>query len=592
MNPRSPHQPNAPSHDPSSSQSMTESPSSSPAAPRRGNRKNRHLVVPADTLLTFTRYHPRRDTEHASASNSTFRSHKRTVTTYRPAEHFVQANYRFAVDPDYPSGYEECTALSDARIPWQAVDVVFVTRTDACPICLQSFRAPRVTPCGHTFDYVCMLRHINISVEERQYTKCPLCTCRVRAEDLRPCAFRSQNVLEIGIPLQLRLVSREKGSMIPHAHENHHNSDIPQNVTAHSSCYSRIAFADKNFLLKLMKNSMKDLRAVLRDDPSLEPFVHDAMNNVRTKQNQIITRKNKPSSERSTTPSASSHKRELWYLYQSTDTQNIFLHPVNHRCLATELKNDFTNAPLQIEGSVLQIDRYTMDEHLRKRYRFLDHLPDGCEFALVELDLTSILSSETITIHQSELKERRLSRKRKEAETKRENERLEKQQTDSLQEYFKTQAGRVPFRPEQSVPVDSRDVNSFPALRVDLTHSNEDSDNTTEATVIATSPSGAWGAEVSSYSSVTSNMGLFPSLSQTTTPQNPHSSQSNNSPSRCTNEVKHSVGSPPQGAWNASSSSNTPTRLNPSSQEEPKQRKKSHGKTTILLSNAGPTYRR
>lgn len=570
----------------------------SPGPSRRTARKGR-LIVPADTYLTFSQYTP--PARHESESN--LQSHRRSVSNIpRRREAFVQANHRFLVDPSFPAGYEACVALPDAIIPWESVDVVCVDRPLACPICLQdNLRCARVTPCGHVFDYVCILQHFAHLADAHGFAKCPLCSCKIVANDLRCCLFRETDLLEVGLPFGMRLVSREKGSMIPRLHIDSEEG-VPSGINAQSPLYSRMAFADEDYLLHLMQMGMNDLHAILKEESALAVFVKEATSEIKTKMNAIKARRS--ATRRAKFQMATSHSeaqirsmgvsqregKDLWYFYQAADTRDVFLHPVNHRCLSVEFSGDFNSAPAKIEGAVLEVERKTMDGRLRKKYRFLEHLPDGCEFAFVELDLTAILSADTLAEKGVELDERRAARRRKEIQTRREDRRLEKKHSESLQEYFSTQAGRIPQRASNPESVDSRDISSFPALPVDIKNSDSrihDGNETTEEPVSEFStPGSAWGgAEISSYSSVTSNMGLFPSLAQTTqafsTPR-----QANSLP------ASPQSPSPLQGVWGNGSHPISATRSGTSSGEETRRGKRFHGKTTVLFSNAGTPNRR
>lgn len=489
------------------------------------------------------------------------------------------------MDPTYATGYHDCVSLHDAVIPWPVVDLVFMLGQSDCPICLHSLRCPRVTSCGHIFDYVCILQHF--AHANSANAKCPLCSSNILAADLRPCVFRDMSVLHVGIPIIMRLVSREKKSMIAHPHPPLDHSKIPANLNADSAFFSRIGFADEKCLIQLISRSMDELRLVLREEPTLTHFVNVAMQDLKQKKKDIRARR--AALHQNLLPEhvhqLDQKKRDnLWYFYQADDTSNVFLHPVNHRCLTTEFNGDFDATPTGLSGEVLQIENYIMDETLRKRYRFLEHLTDGCEFSFVELDLAHILSQKTLSAHRNELKKRRSTRKRMEIAAAHEDNVLEKKRIESLREYFSSQVGNV-MRSAQRKTVDSRDASSFPALRMGSSVSDtpqEESKAIIETRLsVGTVPGSAWGSEVSSYSSVTSNMGLFPSLG----PQVALCSSPKNA-----NAL--------QGAWGPSSSETS--SQNPSSSpmnvtspvRNSRKGRKSHGKTKILISNAGSPHRR
>lgn len=586
----------------------TSPPSPSASSQTRRARKHRPLVVPADTLLTFSRYHPppRSESEYGSVIT---RSSRRTANSRRP-EQFVQANYRFAVDPHFEQGYVECTSLADAVVPWEAVEIVFMEQAGDCPICLHPFRCPIVTPCGHAFDHACMLQHQRHSADPAGHAKCPLCSSPVFPADLRPCSFRDVEILEVGLPYAMRLLSREKGSMLPNAQAGIRRSQIPKDVSLATPFYSRLAFGDERYLLKLINNSINNLREALQEDPGLAALIDPALSALKTRKNVVRARRSASEREHARNGEASNQTNSrhinlgtessgtdgnLWYFYQARDAQNVFLHPLNHRCLSTEFNADFANADHNIEGKVIQIERFTMNEKLRKRYKFLGHLPEGCEFSFVELDLSPILSPSTLASHKTELRERESIRRKKEIAGAKEDRILERRRSESLQDYFHKRDDAGASHCRQAEKVDSRDTQSFPALgsAAGKPDGNVEEDPRCSISCQATSPcpskAAAWGSEISSYSSVTSNMGLFPTLSGTAPLPSSPQRQPESWRADVTWGASNSTG--PSAAL-AFSGAEIPARNGNSSSIDGKKGKRSQGKTTILLSNAGFAQRR
>lgn len=414
-----------------------------------------------------------------------------------------------------------------------------------------------------------------------------------------------------------------------------------------------MAHADPDFLLRLAQRNSDDLCAVGEEDGSVSAFVAFALEDVKEwkagikqrKANNIRARSllrdasppsvddtstaacypepaketcggccgGASSSTRATQTASAKGRKDRWYFYQAEDSGSVFLHPVNHRCLSTEYAGNFDMASSHITAPVVGIERHTMVEAMRKRYRFLDHLPEGCEFSFVELDLVDVLSADTLASHEAELREREAARERQKVAMKKESVRAKKEMSESFKEHYHAQSGRVGLGisfAEQTV--DSRDTQSFPALKEDAAGAGEgESDETDvsqaaasgetssgdgesggagggaggagqDGTELTGSPGAQWGAAVSSYSSVTSKMGLFPSLGEVATGGAPRSPQS---------------GSTRGGAWGPAASPPAQVALSPQSVRktpgiEVRKGKRAHGKTTIVLSNAGPQYRR
>uniref|UniRef100_A0A8C2J765 E3 ubiquitin-protein ligase RNF10 n=1 Tax=Cyprinus carpio TaxID=7962 RepID=A0A8C2J765_CYPCA len=94
--------------------------------------------------------------------------------------------------------------------------------------------------------------------------------------------------------------------------------------------------------------------------------------------------------------SQAAHHGPYYYFYQAEDGQQMFLHPVNVRCLQREY-GSLENSPQSITATVVEIDGQTVTEDIRRRHRYLSHLPLTCEFSLCELKLEPpILTKETL----------------------------------------------------------------------------------------------------------------------------------------------------------------------------------------------------
>ena len=74
-----------------------------------------------------------------------------------------------------------------------------------------------------------------------------------------------------------------------------------------------------------------------------------------------------------------------FYYYQAPNAQNIFLHSINSRMLQ-QVFDSLDKSPQQITGKIVQIECCTMDEALRKRLKYLQHLPVSSVFEVVEIE--------------------------------------------------------------------------------------------------------------------------------------------------------------------------------------------------------------
>lgn len=102
-----------------------------------------------------------------------------------------------------------------------------------------------------------------------------------------------------------------------------------------------------------------------------------------------------------------------FYFYQSSDGQNLYLHSINVRMLQA-MYGSLDAAPKSISGRILQKEVCSMSEDLRKRLKYLQHLPVSCHFEVVEIQLDrSIVSAEVLAKFKEELLMRQKTRERR-----------------------------------------------------------------------------------------------------------------------------------------------------------------------------------
>lgn len=105
---------------------------------------------------------------------------------------------------------------------------------------------------------------------------------------------------------------------------------------------------------------------------------------------------------------------DCFYFYQAVDGQNLYLHSINTRMLQT-MYGSLERAPKAITGRILQKESCSMTGELRKRLKYLQHLPVTCQFDVVEIELKSpdMISDEIMAKFKEELKQRQKNRQRR-----------------------------------------------------------------------------------------------------------------------------------------------------------------------------------
>lgn len=147
-------------------------------------------------------------------SNRRHRTRKYSVQSTRyKKEHYLQANCQFVVSAGHD--YSLYVSDPDQLVEWELVEEVRLHMSEApsCPICLYPPVAAKVTRCGHLFCFSCILHYLALT--DSSSRKCPICFEEVSKSDLKSAIailhkdFASSQVIE------LKLMRRERDSLIP-----------------------------------------------------------------------------------------------------------------------------------------------------------------------------------------------------------------------------------------------------------------------------------------------------------------------------------------------------------------------------------------
>uniref|UniRef100_A0A673W6L4 E3 ubiquitin-protein ligase RNF10 n=1 Tax=Salmo trutta TaxID=8032 RepID=A0A673W6L4_SALTR len=133
-------------------------------------------------------------------------------------------------------------------------------------------------------------------------------------------------------------------------------------------------------------------------------------------------------------------------LPSAEDCQQMFLHPVNVRCLLREY-GSLEASPHTITATVVEIEGQTITEEIRRRHRYLAHLPLTCEFSICELALQPpTLSKETLDSFADDLEKRKRLRQKKARDEKRRERRIEMEENRKQGKYPEVQIGLENFQ--------------------------------------------------------------------------------------------------------------------------------------------------
>lgn len=391
-------------------------------------------------LLNF-KYEPRQfeDVSHSQWSPPKRRDNRPASSFFVfNKERFLQANSRFITKR---GDYSIQSTDPDAPIPWENVEKVLLHRDDdiPCPICLYPPAVPKVTKCGHVYCWSCILHYLALDEKRKNARDCPICAMNVRKSDLRSVSFLEASPLHVGGVFKMNLMFREHTSLVPKPIaqlDGDAEMNWSRNGTYKIEEYSPVQ------VLECIVNpelEMLDVKLSIEMDELERDFLNCAILDCKNRQadllSQISVEDNLGTHKATNTKTVPSGNKEramevemnsvcirnpsdtndgFYYFYQIEGGQNIFLDGINVKCLLKEFSN-FKNCPPVLEAPILHIESFIMTEDLRKRHKYLSHLPLSCEYQIAELDLRSpLLSQETLDEFQDMINRRLKNRQLKE----------------------------------------------------------------------------------------------------------------------------------------------------------------------------------
>ncbi|CAG8468865.1 11168_t:CDS:10 [Diversispora eburnea] len=486
---------------------------------------------------------------------------------YQPfnKERFVNANFRFLVNS--LGDYTVYQFDPDLLLQWENIEQVIITTpsTPSCPICLQQPIAARVTKCGHTFCLTCILHYLflidNEEKPNKKWRRCPICWDAVYAKDLKNVRFWSVRNMKIGdggnstlaLPRSSTWPPRDGSSAFPSA---------PWYFSPDALVFSKITIASTDYMRTEYQKDLKELESAYHDAKNLDsteeiPFIEMAIVNVKEHLEKLqrsltvdvveaerrardfvkssemnsstldrsqssfkdrphianIPQKNDPKSKNKSVQqqpvSSSSSSEGTYHFYQSDDGQHIYLHPLNIRILKQEfLAYEFF--PNEISVKISGIEESTITEDLRKRFKYLSHLPLSCDVTFLEVDLKNIVSDSTLQSFSKELLQRDKRRKEKEKREKRVHEKsISKERQRNYQEGSIVDSDPFFYQVNSNVKVGSSNfsnnnntLNASNSLNPSGDIENEGSSSSSSTSYDG--PKTVWGTPAISFASVTS----------------------------------------------------------------------------------------
>ncbi|KXJ95085.1 hypothetical protein Micbo1qcDRAFT_192204 [Microdochium bolleyi] len=417
------------------------------ASSRRGQTSITHLLdysAPLRHYQQVQHHHSRTNRRHPALPGSGYH----TVDKAR----FVHANYRFVVDPN--GNYASQASDADKHLDWSHVLQIIASaesQTTACPICLSDPVAPRMAHCGHIFCLPCLLRFMHAANDnedapparrEAKWRKCPICEDSFRLSETKPVRFYHGQESPLPRPQEdvvLRLMVRDAGSTLALPKEGaadvlNRSGEIPWHFAANVLDYARIMKGTNDYVMEQFDREIDDLKKQALEDEYQFGIEDGEWTQRAIKAIGTVKEKLKDEPMEITLPTdveadAGKGKRvasQQFHFY--TAPPHLYLAPLDIRILKTKF-GDFSNFPTSLLPRVEHISTgHVMDDNLRKRAKYLGHLPYGCVVSFLECDWTEIVPPEILETFSSELERRRKSHRDKTAQEDRERlqaERLE-----------------------------------------------------------------------------------------------------------------------------------------------------------------------
>lgn len=367
-------------------------------------------------------------------------------------DNFVNSRFRFVVRDDVEI---TTTLMDEEEIPWTHVEVVLCSASggsiDDCPICFSPPVAARVTRCGHVFCAPCILRHVETYVDRS--VRCPLCFAPAKPDDLRSVQFVVSGSVAVGDVVSMSLLKRDGPRGRP----------CPVD-SSEERVFTRLL--KSRCIGDVLKREVAELEAALDncdECPMTRAAIHASLESVRERAMSWPPGQGDDSMNLEAItaidndPSAADAGTDVHYFYQSSDGSPLFLHSINFRALTYEFGSS-DRFPIHIQGTVLHMTSYTQTEEIRKRFRFLRHLPLSTTFVIAELNINDELSETTVDAFSEEMAAREAARLEEQRRAQALDMRLQRRK-----EMLQSPPINIPARRPSPVPqVD--DDESFPSL--------------------------------------------------------------------------------------------------------------------------------
>ncbi|EPY53709.1 ubiquitin-protein ligase E3 [Schizosaccharomyces cryophilus OY26] len=451
-------------------------------------RTNRRGQISLNHLLNF-QFAPRNTYSTMSAPPRRTRQYNTYGygSGYHPMDkaRYVNANYRFIVSPLGEYQYQKLDP--DSPVKWEDVWQVLCSsdfQVAVCPFCLgEKPVAARMSRCGHAFCLPCLLRYMEtptneeVKAAEHSGSKvpkcgtrtCPICLDVIRIRDIRPIRWVQDEEfqkLEEGKLVCLRLYQRNVGSILafPRAFRSFavdgsfHTDSFP-NVSMDGAAYARIIIGTHEYMLQQYSNEIEQLAQVAAEDVGLygvadcyyekataklldqtttlsssldqneQTSLAANIDNLSLQDNALKQLSSVEDLEKTT---GDSEETDSYLFYQPSAHSHVYLAPLDIRILKTAF-GSYARFPNELQPVVERISSgHSVNTEFRQRFKYMGHLPEGCEVAFIECDWSKVVPEETLKVFRTEINKRRKQRKAQETREEKYRQRAQRATEDQI----------------------------------------------------------------------------------------------------------------------------------------------------------------
>jgi hypothetical protein len=269
-----------------------------------------------------------------------------------------------------------------------------------------------------------------------RWRKCPICEDAVFMSEVRPVRFYAGQESPLPRPgddVVLRLMARHGNSTLALPRDGggdvlNSGEDVPWHFAANVLDYARIVKGTGEYMEEQFDREIEDLIKQEKED---ELLFHEDGEWTQRAVKAITSAKEMMhglgAAEVSASSQASAQSRQMlqdFYFYSAPP--HLYLSPLDIRILKTKY-GSFSAFPSTLLPRVEHISTgHSVDEMVRRRAKYLGHVPQGCLISFLECDWTDIVPAEILDMFADEIERRRKRNHDKAAQEERERQQAER----------------------------------------------------------------------------------------------------------------------------------------------------------------------